>query len=181
MNKRLFMVLLGCRPEGRNTEQHDIFFGVASSLEDLIPEMNAFWPHVELHIDAYLIVEVVEGYEIVITPQKRKENPLENNPKLYFINLGGYSPPDFEEFHKKILVVAEDMSSAIKQVKNDVFYLAGQNQNTSARSHVDDKMEVDSIIPVQELILDYRIEVRKAETEPSQTKLHIGYLSLSKI
>ena len=181
MDKRLFMVLLGCRPEGRNTEQHDVFFGVASSLEDLIPEMNTFWPNVELHIDAYLVVEIVDQYEIVITPREREENPLENNLKLYFINLGGYSPPEFEEYHKKILVVAEDMSSAIKQVKNDVFYLAGQNQNTSARSHVDDKMEVDSIIPVQELISDFRIEVKKAETELLQTKLHIGYLAFSKI
>ena len=37
------MLLLGCRPTGRNTEQHDIYFGIAKSLKDLIPEIKSFW------------------------------------------------------------------------------------------------------------------------------------------
>ena len=34
-NLKLFMVLLGCTPRGRNTEQHDIF-GVGEELQDLL-------------------------------------------------------------------------------------------------------------------------------------------------
>lgn len=49
---KLFMVLLGCRPKGRNTEQHDIFFGIADSLVELKPAMQLFWPDALLHIDA---------------------------------------------------------------------------------------------------------------------------------
>ena len=34
---KLFMLLLGCLLKGRNTEQHDIFFGIAETLKDLVP------------------------------------------------------------------------------------------------------------------------------------------------
>jgi hypothetical protein len=41
---KLFMVLIGCKPEGRHTEQHDIFFGIAQTLADLVPQLKSFWP-----------------------------------------------------------------------------------------------------------------------------------------
>lgn len=44
---KLFMLLLGCKPPGRHTEQHDIFFGIAASLRDLVPEIQAFWPELQ--------------------------------------------------------------------------------------------------------------------------------------
>lgn len=30
---KLFMLMLGCTPIGRNTEQHDVFFTIASSIK----------------------------------------------------------------------------------------------------------------------------------------------------
>jgi antitoxin component YwqK of YwqJK toxin-antitoxin module len=50
---KLFMVLLGCTPSGRLTEQHDIFFGIANFLKELIPEMQAFWPEAngKIHVE----------------------------------------------------------------------------------------------------------------------------------
>ena len=36
---KLYMVMLGCTPEGRFTEQHDIFFGIGYSLKELIPKI----------------------------------------------------------------------------------------------------------------------------------------------
>ncbi|MGN6440105.1 MAG: DUF1543 domain-containing protein [Agriterribacter sp.] len=33
------MLLLGCKPAGRHTEQHDVFFGIGASLKDLIPDI----------------------------------------------------------------------------------------------------------------------------------------------
>jgi hypothetical protein len=44
---KLFMLLLGCKPLGRNTEQHDIFFGIADSLPELKPEILNFWPEAQ--------------------------------------------------------------------------------------------------------------------------------------
>ncbi|MFV8358664.1 DUF1543 domain-containing protein, partial [Flavobacterium sp. XS1P32] len=49
---KLYMLMLGCTPAGRLTEQHDIFFGIGKSLKDLIPQIKNFWPEAKgkLHI-----------------------------------------------------------------------------------------------------------------------------------
>ncbi|MSP70260.1 MAG: DUF1543 domain-containing protein [Bacteroidetes bacterium] len=39
---KLYMIMIGCRPKGRYTEQHDIFFGIGNSLKELVPQMKAF-------------------------------------------------------------------------------------------------------------------------------------------
>jgi hypothetical protein len=44
---KLYMVILGCTPKGRFTEQHDVFFGIGSSLRELVPQMNDFWKEAE--------------------------------------------------------------------------------------------------------------------------------------
>ena len=61
---KLFMVLIGCKPEGRHTEQHDIFFGVATSMKELLPQIIAFWPEAkgDLHIDGWREVNQVDGF-----------------------------------------------------------------------------------------------------------------------
>ena len=53
MEMKLYMVLLGCKPEGRHTEQHDVFFGIAPALKDLIPAFKSFWPEAKgkIHVD----------------------------------------------------------------------------------------------------------------------------------
>jgi hypothetical protein len=183
MRDKLFMVLLGCRPAGRNTEQHDIFFGVAGSLHGLLPQMKTFWPGVKLHIDAYIVIDRVGEYNIEVLPNNGPADSTENGFKLFLLNLGGYSPPDFEEYHKKILVVAEDISKAIAESKKDNFYTSGQKLEVSARSHIDDKMDVDDIISVQELIPSFKIHINKADMASSESipEMHIGYIPLSKI
>jgi hypothetical protein len=49
------MLLVGCRPPGRFTEQHDMFFGIAETPAGLIPKLNSFWPEARgrLHVDAF--------------------------------------------------------------------------------------------------------------------------------
>jgi len=65
------MVLAGCKPKGRFTEQHDIFFGIANSLKELVPNLNDFWPEAKrnLHIDAWRQVTSIAGYTIEIIPK----------------------------------------------------------------------------------------------------------------
>ena len=86
---KLYMVMLGCKPEGRFTEQHDIFFGIGKSLKDLIPQMKTFWPEAKgrIHIDAWREVTLVDHFSIEIVSKKAMEKPVSDN--LYFINLGG--------------------------------------------------------------------------------------------
>ena len=57
---KLYMVLLGCKPKGRFTEQHDIFFGIAENMAALKPAMREFWHDADvLHIDAWREVNFV--------------------------------------------------------------------------------------------------------------------------
>jgi len=177
---KLFVVLLGGKPEGRNIEQHDIFVGAAGELKDLIPEMIKFWP-ADIHIDAYMALNFIDGYRINFIPKADAVSKSEGGPKLYFINLGGYKIPEFEEFHKKFLVVAGSISEAVSAAKKDPFYTEGQD-DTSARSHIDDKEAIDDIICVSKSLENYKIVLAKPSdgfSPFSETK--IGYLALSKL
>jgi hypothetical protein len=62
---KLYMAMVGCRPKGRHTEQHDVFFGIATSIKDLVPVMLQFWPEAKgnMHIDAWREITVVEGFK----------------------------------------------------------------------------------------------------------------------
>lgn len=73
---KLFMVVIGCTPPGRLTEQHDTFFGIAKSLKDLVPDMIAFWPEAKgfIHIDSWREVTQVDGFSIEIVKKTRNSN-----------------------------------------------------------------------------------------------------------
>lgn len=182
---KLFMVMLGCRPDGRFTEQHDIFFGIAASLKELVLAMNNFWPEAKgkLHIDVWREVTAVDNHKIEIVP---KESISENNKKLYFINLGGYKENEFDEFHYKMLAVADDLAEATKKAKQTSFYKHFGFKG--AVSHIDDKfsIDVDDIFTVKEFLnpiftYNYDIQITESEMELKEDILHIGFLKLEKI
>src|ERR1700712_3245105 len=99
MQLKLYMVLIGATPAGRHTEQHDVFFGIADSLPNLLPAMKAFWPEAEdvMHIDAWREVTAIDGYQVRVSAKGAV--PAAKGPKLFFINLGGYQHNKFEEQH----------------------------------------------------------------------------------
>ncbi len=108
MQEKLFMVLLGCRPAGRHTEQHDVYFGIGTELKDLIEGIRQSWPGSgSIHIDAWREVTSVNGHAITVEPAtKRTQHTNYNKPlDLFFLNLGGYKASEFEEFHYKLLLV----------------------------------------------------------------------------
>ena len=112
---KLYMVLIGCTPKGRFTEQHDIFFGIGNSLKELVPHMKAFWPEAKgkIHIDAWREVTAVDNFSISI----ESKNTSTTKDQLFFINLGGYKENEFEEYHYKTLAVAESLGLASKKAK----------------------------------------------------------------
>ena len=182
---KLFMIMLGCRPKGRFTEQHDIFFGIAKSLKDLIPEMKLFWPEAKgkIHIDVWREVTVVDNYSIEVVPKK---NNINQENQLFFINLGGYKENEFEEFHYKILAVGQQMADAVKTAKETTFYKHCGFKG--ATSHVDDKfgIDVDDLYNVSEILeLDlkdkFSLKITKSEVSLVEDVLNIGYLKLEKI
>ena len=182
---KLFMLLLGCRPTGRNTEQHDIYFGIAKSLKDLIPDIKSFWKSSgNIHIDAWRIVNNVDGYQINIT--EKTSNYREVN-KLFFINLGGYKENEFEEFHYKILSVSKNKSEAIAAAKKTTFY-KHTGFGKLAVSHIDDKygVDVDDIFELKDILtpedkLNFSVSIVKTEITLAEDVLNMGYYKLSNL
>ncbi len=86
------MVLLGSKPSNRTVEQHDYFFGIAASLQELVPQMIAFWPEAgsSLHIDGWREVTHVERHSVRIIPRNDSQG-AGNGKRLFFVNLGGLS------------------------------------------------------------------------------------------
>jgi hypothetical protein len=178
------MVMLGCTPKGRFTEQHDIFFGIGNSLKELVPEMNAFWPEAKgkIHIDAWQKVTIADGHTIEVVSKKEI---LKQEERLFFLNLGGYKEGEFEEYHYKVIVVAKTKAEAIKKAKQTTFFKHCGFKG--AESHIDDKygVDVDDIHNIEEILSDkfksqYRLKITKTN-EISEDEKHIGYLKIDKI
>ncbi|WP_297333231.1 DUF1543 domain-containing protein [Flavobacterium sp.] len=181
-NLKLYMVLLGCTPKGRLTEQHDIFFGIGTSVQELIPQMYNFWPDGgQLHIDAWREVTKVNGYSITIA----QAQAIQQEQKLFFINLGGYKAGDFEEYHYKTLIAANTMGEAVKAAKQSAFY-KHYNLKGGGESHIDDKfaLDADDLHNVQDVLPEnvkqqYSIILTPAPAKQAD-ELHIGYTKIGK-
>lgn len=178
---KLFLLILGCTPKGRNTEQHDTFFGIGDSLNALVPQIKQFWPGAGvLHIDSWREITAVDGYSIKVFPRNEAVEP---GNKLFFLNLGGYKPGDLEEYHYKLLAVASNKTEAIQAAKKTAFYL--HTGFKGAGSHIDDKygVDVDDVYEITD-ILDptlksaYSIVIEKQDHNPPGDELHIGYVTL---
>jgi hypothetical protein len=182
---KLFQILCGCTPKGRHTEQHDAYFGIAENLKDILPQLKEFWPdgYASMHIDSYAEIVQVDGYDICI---QEKNEALQSDAQLFFINLGGYKPNDAEEYHYKMVVAAADKSVAIQKAKQTAFYK--HTGFKGAESHIDDKygIDVDDFYAIEEMLLPeiknkYSIVLKKNDAIVIENELHIGYLKLSKI
>ncbi|MBC7487354.1 MAG: DUF1543 domain-containing protein [Cytophagaceae bacterium] len=184
-DSKLFMLLLGCKPPGRHTEQHDLFFGIATSLKELVSSIDAFWPEAKknLHLDAWREVKSVQKYTIRISLKTEAANH-NNTLKLFFINLGGYKKGEFEEYHYKLLVVAKDLSEAKAKAKQDLFYK--ETGFKGASSHIDDQYGIDvdeayaveDILP-KEMAAAYTLVITEAQS--NEDVFQLGYLPLWKI
>ncbi|MEO6540845.1 MAG: DUF1543 domain-containing protein [Ferruginibacter sp.] len=181
----LFLLILGCKPTGRNTEQHDTFFGIGNSLKDLLPQVKQFWPDAgKLHIDSWREVTVVNGFSIQVIPKKEITEEIGN--KLFFLNLGGYKPGDLEEYHYKLLAIAGTKSDAIQAAKKTAFYL--HTGFKGATSHIDDKygVDVDDVYEIADILPEsikttYSLLIEKKTELLPEDELHIGYVTLSSL
>ena len=181
---KLFYVIIGATPKGRNIEQHDVFFGIAENLKDLVPAIKNFWKEAEgkIHIDCYQEVQFADGYEIKII--EKTSQISENN--LFFINLGGYKPGHFEEFHEQHLMVGKSMGEIVKRVKQTEFYKTMGFKN--AESHIDDKhgVDIDDIYKVNDILPKeikekYSLILEKSQAENQVNFTKIGYLKIDKV
>jgi hypothetical protein len=184
---KLYMVMLGCTPQGRLTEQHDIFFGIGASLKDLVPEMKAFWPEAKgkIHIDAWRQITSVDNYTIEVFSRSKGDTPSEAS--LFFINLGGYKKGEFEEYHYKMVTVAKTLGIATRKVKTTTFFKHCGFEGAGA-SHIDDKygIDVDETHRVNDLLdLQYKekysLLITKSDQPLEEDPLQIGYVKIKTI
>ena len=190
----LYMIQLGGRPKGRLIEQHDIFFGVANQVNELIADINNHWPEVKnkWHIDSYRAISKVDNYAIKLV-ESNIQAECANDLKLFFINLGGYQQDSFEEFHYKLLIVADSQADAVKQAKQSEFYkqftFKDKTSPFNAASHIDDKFEVDidDIYNVNDLISNVKIIIEPLARALDKSinviedKKYVGYLSIKNL
>lgn len=135
---KLFMIQIGFRLEGMNTEGHDTVFSIASSKEEAFKLIKAARPYAG-HIDTCLEVNQVEDFAVQVV-----EKPSPSELKLWFINLGGYNQGQFGEVHKCILLTARNLAEAKTKAKQDPFFKEpGRVQDPKAAPHVDDKHALD--------------------------------------
>jgi len=185
---KLYMLLLGSKAKGRHVEQHDIFFGIGTSLKELIPAIKTFWPEAgsSLHIDGWREVNAVDGYSVKVV---LKENGVQQSTdKLFFINLGGYLSNKLEEQHYQVLTVQPDRALAIKEAKRAIFFKTNTISNVKgANAHIDDKygIDVDDIYRIEEMLNEddkqkYSIEISPSEGLP-EDEIHLGYFRLDKL
>ncbi|UOU96943.1 DUF1543 domain-containing protein [Chryseobacterium daecheongense] len=181
---KLFYIILGATPTGRNIEQHDVFFGIAENLKELVPHMKEFWKEADgkIHIDCYQEVRFADGYEVKIV--EKTDASSEN--QLYFINLGGYKKGYFEEFHEQHLMVGSSMGEVVKKVKETEFYKTMGFEN--AISHIDDKhgVDIDDIFNVNDILPQamkekYSIILERSDVENQENPMGLGYLKIDKI
>ena len=184
---KLFMLLLGCRPKGRYTEQHDVLFAIGTTLKSIAPQILNFWPEAKgvIHVDAWREVTVVNGFNISIVA-KTKDVEINHQPiQLFFINLGGYKQHEFDEFHYKMIVAATDTSGAIAQAKQTAFYK--HTGFKSAPSHIDDKygIDVDDLFEIKEILAPALKEKYTINLAPTvitkEDEIHLGYFKLANL
>ncbi|MBW8684628.1 DUF1543 domain-containing protein [Chitinophaga rhizophila] len=185
---KLYMVLLGSKAPGRNVEQHDFFFGIGTSLRELVPRMKAFWPEAgnSLHIDGWREVTSVDGYAVNVETAAAVAAP--SAQRLFFINMGGYQTGKLEEQHYTLLTVQDDRMSAIKASKTTAFFKTSTIKTLKgASAHIDEKygIDVDDIYRIEDVLSPedkaaYRIHL-VPDVNNIVDEIHLGYFRLNKI
>lgn len=135
----------------------------------------------KVHIDAWMKVEYAGNYKVLIAPLNSTTGQADR--KLYFVNLGGYKEDEFEEFHKKLFVVAGGVTDAMAQLRSHSFMsdYTPTALGTKAKAHFDDKHEItfeaDDIVCLEDVITNYQLVLEPTNT-PGINETVIGYIPL---
>lgn len=160
----LFVVLLGGAHPKANIELHDIAFALGNSLADTYAQLRAAWfgsPR-HVHIDGWMEVEGVDGLRI----EWREEPAPAEEPRLFFVHLGGYEKGVFGEAHAHILVAALNATEAKQKAKAR---LGKQWQSP----HTDALFEVAGAIPAEAA---HGLHLRLVPGEHKETVMRSEYV-----
>ena len=140
---KLFMVMLGGRAPGCNTELHDVVFAAGTRIQDLYPQLLDAWfgqPQ-GLHVDAWSVVDQVPGYRVHLSAQRGPRSP-----RLYFVNIGGYQPDELAERHAYACLAGRNKTEVKQQARAEL--LKGMEEvHKDDLFDVDDCLTIDSVGP----------------------------------
>lgn len=138
----LFVVMLGGKHPAAKIEVHDVVFAFGQTLSDCHEQLRQQWFGAAkgLHIDSWWQVQGVDGYQLSFTDLA----PKAEQPRLYFINLGGYQTGSFGEDHQYLLVVANSPAQA-KQLGKQRMPILWDKPHTDNLYNVDDCIAIDQI------------------------------------
>ncbi|WP_420238968.1 DUF1543 domain-containing protein [Telmatobacter bradus] len=160
----LFVVLLGGAHPKANIELHDIAFALGDSLVETYDQLRAAWfasPR-HVHIDGWMEVEGVDGYRI----EWRSETAPTDEPRLYFVHLGGYESGFFGEAHEHLLVAALNATEAKQKAKAKL-------SKPWQSPHTDALFEVAGCIPSE---VAHGLHLRLVPGEYKENVVHSEYV-----
>jgi hypothetical protein len=163
----LFMIMVGGHTPTSNLEVHDMRFAAGQTIEDTYETLQSEWwgdPDT-LHLDVWAKVTCIDGFDITLKPE-----PYDGEDKLFFVNLGGYDPAQFDELHKNILVVAKSEAFAKHAAKNSVKHWKVPHKDTS--------FEIEKILPLS-AIGGFQVHLEKSAA-PVPFSFEWGYTPISK-
>ncbi|ENX20141.1 hypothetical protein F892_03064 [Acinetobacter vivianii] len=157
----LFMVMLGGRHAKANMEVHDVVMAIGETLPELTPQLKQAWfgELKGLHIDAWAQLTGVQSQGVNYRIQFSEAAPSASDPKLYLINLGGYTPDAFGELHRYHLVVAPDAVTAKQLGKQFI-------EQHWYKPHTDRVVDVDDCLPIDHVAGRY-IHLVQGEFRPT--------------
>jgi hypothetical protein len=121
-----------------------------------------------LHLDCWGEVAQADGYDVFLM---REPGPTVED-RLFFVNLGGYSPEEFAELHRNILVVASSEVAAKAQ--------ALQTVDRWNSPHKDQLFDVEKMLDLGAAIerVGYFVRLTKAVAE-RPFSFECGYLPIA--
>lgn len=130
------MFYLGGNAGKSTIEVHDIQFVAAERPEDAWPLLRKAWfgDADKVHIDGYARVTWADGYAVTLSSV-----PPTNNNRLWFVNVGAYTPSSLAELHAFDLFVAPDSRKAKEKGLNTLLKNAFQQ-------HKDNLKDVDNCV-----------------------------------
>ncbi|MDQ2148111.1 DUF1543 domain-containing protein [Alcaligenaceae bacterium C4P045] len=138
----LFVVMLGGRHPRANIEVHDVVFTAAPSLPDAHALLKRQWfgDPGSVHIDSWMCVDGVDGFKVTFSDLP----PDVEEPRLFFVNVGGYEQGIFGELHNYLLLPARSVKEAKSLAKRRL-------PSAWTMTHVDAVQDVDDCIPIEHI------------------------------
>jgi hypothetical protein len=168
---KLFAIFVGGDHPRATIEVHDLRFTVAESLEATIPALRSAWwgKPSSLHIDGYAELTEVDGWQVDLVPGAA---PASTGRRLWFVNLGGYTPGLFGEQHNYLFLAGAD--------KAEVWSRARALSPEWTSRHKDNFVSVDEVIDVGGL-LDadgWHIRLDRPATGETPSRIVSDYIKL---